>query len=62
MANIERRVVALEQASQESDYSRKLSILVPDTATDAEIEQTRREYRTEVHRFSADPFATSFLG
>ncbi len=62
MATIERRIYQLEQASQETDYSRKLSVLVPDTATDAEIEQTRRKYRTDVHRFSADPFATSFLG
>ena len=61
MKTLETRLKKLE-AARPNDYSRKLSVLVPDDATDAEIEQARRRYQTEVYREGADPFATSFLG
>lgn len=63
MATLETRLLALESASgKESDFSRRLSILVPDDATDTEIQQARHEYQTDVYRESADPFTASFLG
>lgn len=62
MANLETRLQALEQARKPGDYVHKLSILVPDDATDQQFKQARHEYQSDVYRESADPFATSFLG
>ena len=63
MARLENRLLELERISgMEKNYSRKLSILVPDDATDSEMQQAHREYLTNVYRESADPFGTSFLG
>ena len=61
MATIEKRLTKLE-AARPADYSRKLSVLVPDDATDQEMQQARLKYRCEVFRVSADPFEFSFLG
>ena len=61
-ASFNRRVAALEQAARPDDFTGKLSALVPDDATDREIQQARRQWRTEVFRVSADPFIHSFLG